>query len=195
MTRCAWVAGKNESYIHYHDIEWGVPLHDDNRLFEMLTLEGAQAGLAWETILNKRENYRSAFAGFDPKIVAGYGETIQNRLLENSGLVRNRLKIKSTILNANIFLDIQNQFGSFDAYIWKFVNFTPIHDRFHTIREIPPKTELSDAISKDLKTRGMKFVGATIIYAFMQAIGMVNDHTMDCFRYKEIMNGNITAEK
>jgi DNA-3-methyladenine glycosylase I len=191
ITRCAWVKEKNESYIKYHDGEWGVPLHDDKKLFEMLTLEGAQAGLSWETILNKRENYRIAFAGFDPQIVSGYSEMAGNRLLQNPGIVRNRLKIRSTILNAKAFLDIQNECGSFDAYLWTFVDDAPIHNAFKTIGEIQPKTELSDAISKDLKKRGMKFVGSTIIYAFMQAIGMVNDHTTDCFRYEEIKNGNI----
>jgi DNA-3-methyladenine glycosylase I len=189
ITRCAWVNEKNESYIEYHDAEWGVPLHDDKRLFEMLTLEGAQAGLSWETVLNKRENYRIAFDGFDPKIVSSYTETAENRLLQNPGIVRNRLKIRSTILNAKVFLDIQNEFGSFDAYIWKYIDYSPIHHTFNAVREIQPKTELSDAISKDLKKRGMKFVGSTIIYALMQAIGMVNDHTTDCFRYDEIKNG------
>jgi DNA-3-methyladenine glycosylase I len=194
ITRCGWVNEKNESYIKYHDVEWGVPLHDDKRLFEMLTLEGAQAGLAWETILNKRENYRIAFDGFDPKIVSGYTEMTENRLMRNPGIVRNRLKISSTVLNAKVFLDIQNEFGSFDAYIWKFIDYVPIQNAFDTIREIPPKTELSDAISKDLKNRGMKFVGSTIIYALMQATGMVNDHTTDCFRYEEIKNGKIQGK-
>jgi DNA-3-methyladenine glycosylase I len=194
ITRCAWVNEKNEAYIKYHDVEWGVPLHDDKRLFEMLTLEGAQAGLSWETILNKRENYRIAFDGFDPKIVSGYTEMTESRLLQNPGIVRNRLKIRSTILNAKVFLDIQNAFGSFDAYIWKFIDYTLIHNAFNTIREIQPKTELSDDISKDLKDRGMKFVGSTIIYAFMQVIGMVNDHTMDCFRYEEIKNGKFQGK-
>jgi DNA-3-methyladenine glycosylase I len=191
IARCAWVNEKNESCIKYHDAEWGVPLHDDKRLFEMLTLEGAQAGLSWETILNKRENYKIAFDRFDPKIVSGYAEMEENRLLQNPGIVRNRLKIRSTILNAKVFLDIQHEFGSFDAYIWKFIDFSPIHNTVHTIKEIQSKTELSDAIAKDLKKRGMKFVGSTIIYAFMQAIGMINDHTMDCFRYEEIKNGKI----
>ncbi len=195
MTRCGWVNEKNELYVKYHDREWGVPLHDDRRLFEMLTLEGAQAGLSWETILKKRENYRVAFDGFDPRIVSGYGDREEKQLLQNPGIVRNRLKISSTILNAKVFLAIQKEFGSFDGYLWKFVDHSPIQNALKTMQDIPPKTELSDAISKDLKQRGMKFVGSTIIYAFMQAVGMVNDHTTDCFRYEEIKNGKIQRKK
>ncbi len=181
--RCTWVDKSNKLYIQYHDKEWGVPQHDDALLFEMLILEGAQAGLSWAIILNKRENYRKAFDNFDPKKVAKYSEKKKERLLQNEGIVRNRLKIKSAIQNAQVFLKIQKEFGSFDKYIWKFVSHKPIQNKFKYISEIPAKTELSDRISKDLKSRGMNFVGSTIIYAFMQAVGMVNDHETSCFRY------------
>lgn len=182
MERCVWVNMQNELYVRYHDEEWGIPVHDDLKLFEMLILEGAQAGLSWETILKKRENYRKAFDCFDPNVIALYDELKEQELLDNEGIVRNRLKIKSSIRNASIFLEIQNEFGSFDAYIWGFVNGEPIQNDFASLKELPAKTELSDKISKDLKKRGMNFVGSTIIYAYMQAIGMVNDHSINCFK-------------
>ncbi|MDB2550749.1 DNA-3-methyladenine glycosylase I [Rickettsiales bacterium] len=185
IIRCSWVNPKNQLYIDYHDKEWSVPIHDDNHLFEMLILEGAQAGLSWETILKKRENYRQAFDNFDPKIISKYDEDKKNELLQNSGIIRNRLKIKSAIKNAQIFLEIQREYKSFDNYIWGFVDHKPIINKFKNLSEIPVKTDLSDIISKDLKKRGMNFVGSTIIYAFMQAVGIVNDHITDCFRYQE----------
>lgn len=184
--RCQWVNMKNELYVEYHDKEWGVPVHDDRKLFEMLILEGAQAGLSWEIVLKKRENYRKAFDNFDPQKVAEYGEKKITELLNNEGIIRNRLKIRSAIQNACVFLDIQKEFKSFDKYIWGFVNSKPLRNSFKTLAEIPAKTELSDKISKDLKKRGMNFVGSTIIYAFMQSIGMVNDHKVNCFRYSQI---------
>ncbi|HEY1407215.1 MAG TPA: DNA-3-methyladenine glycosylase I, partial [Spirochaetota bacterium] len=166
--------------------EWGVPVHDDIRLFEMLILEGAQAGLSWETILKKRGNYRSAFKGFDPRKVARFGDKDVKSLMLNEGIVRNRLKIKSAIQNANVFLSIQKEFGSFDRFIWGYVHNVPVNPRYKSMQEIPVRDELSDQISKDLKKRGMSFVGSTIIYAFMQAIGMINAHTTDCFRHKKL---------
>lgn len=184
--RCRWVNPQNELYVRYHDEEWGVPVHDDAVLFEMLILEGAQAGLSWETILKKRENYRKAFKGFDPKKVARLTDEYQASLLANEGIVRNRLKIKAAVSNAKAFLEIQREFGSFDRYIWGFVNFVPMNEKHKTIETIPTKNEISDEISKDLKKRGMSFVGSTIIYAYMQAVGMVNAHTTDCFRYREV---------
>ncbi|MDW7660653.1 MAG: DNA-3-methyladenine glycosylase I [Bacillota bacterium] len=187
MERCAWVNPQNELYVKYHDEEWGVPVHDDMKHFEMLILEGAQAGLSWETILKKRENYRVAFDGFDPKTVASYDESKELELLKNEGIVRNKLKIKSAIRNAGVFIDIQHEFGSFDDYIWGFVNGEPIQNNFGSLKELPAKTELSDKISGDLKKRGMNFVGSTIIYAYMQAIGLVNDHTNNCFIRKGCM--------
>ena len=186
INRCVWVNLKNQLYIKYHDEDWGVPVHNDQKLFEMLILEGAQAGLSWETILKKRENYRKAFDNFDPYKVARYGEKKKEELLQNEGIIRNRLKIKSTIQNAKVFLEIQKEFGSFDKYIWSFVNNEPIQNKFASISQRPTKTELSDKISKDLKKRGMNFVGSTIIYAFMQSVGIVNDHEVSCFRYKEV---------
>jgi DNA-3-methyladenine glycosylase I len=180
--RCAW-AGTDPLYVAYHDEEWGVPVHDDRKLFEMLTLEGAQAGLSWITILRKREAYRAAFDNFDPAVVAEYGEAKVAALLADAGIVRNRLKITATIRNARAFLAVQAELGSFDAYIWQFVDGTPIQNSWRTMSEIPAKTPLSDAISKDLKKRGFTFVGSTIVYAHMQATGMVNDHVTDCFRY------------
>ncbi len=186
MTRCAWVNPDNELYVHYHDEQWGVPVHDDALLFEMLILEGAQAGLSWETILKKRENYRAAYRGFDPVKVAAFTEKDTNRLLQDAGIVRNRLKIAASIRNAKVFLEIRKEFGSFDAYIWAFVQDKPIDHAFKAISEVPPKDALSDMISKDLKKRGMSFVGSTIIYSFMQAVGMVNDHTTDCFRHGKV---------
>ncbi len=184
--RCEWVNPKNELYIKYHDEEWGVPVHDDIKLFEMIILEWAQAGLSWETVLKKRENYRTAFDNFNPEKIAKYNENKKQELLQNKGIIRNRLKIQSAIQNAKVFLEIQKEFWSFDKYIWEFVNWKPIQNKFKTISELPAKTELSDKISKDLKKRWMNFVGSTIIHAFMQSIWMVNDHEIDCFRYSEI---------
>jgi DNA-3-methyladenine glycosylase I len=183
--RCAW-SSNDPLYQSYHDNEWGVPVHDDRRLFEMLTLEGAQAGLSWITVLRKRENYRKAFEGFDPKKISRYTEARITKLMANEGIVRNRLKIESTVLNAKAFLAVQKEFGSFDKYLWQFVNGKPLANQRRTIREVPASTPESDALSKDLKKRGFKFVGTTICYAFMQAVGMVNDHTTDCFRYAHL---------
>ena len=182
---CTW-AGTDPLYVAYHDDEWGVPVHDDRKLFEMITLEGAQAGLSWITILRKRENYRAAFDNFDPAIVAGYGEEKIAELLADAGIVRNRLKIRGTIQNARAYLEIQREFGSFDAYIWGFVDGKPITNAWTGMGDIPARTELSDAISKDLKKRGFTFVGSTIVYAHMQATGMVNDHIVSCFRYSQV---------
>ena len=178
--RCAW-AGTRDYMILYHDQEWGRPVHDDLRHFEMITLEGAQAGLSWDTILKKRTGYRKAFAGFDPKKVAVFDEKKQAELLQNPGIVRNRLKVASAIRNAKAFLDIQKEIGSFDAYIWAFADGQPIVNQWKTLSDLPAMTPLSDAISKDLKMRGFNFVGSTIIYAYLQATGLVNDHTVDCF--------------
>ncbi len=182
-TRCQW-AGNDPLYQKYHDEEWGIPVHDDRKLFEMLILEGAQAGLSWITILRKRENYRKAFNNFDAKKIAKYDSKKIRQLLQNEGIVRNRLKINAAIINAKLFLEIQKEFGSFDKYIWKFVNGKPIINSRENLKEIPAKTEESDLMSKDLKKRGFKFIGSTICYAFMQAVGMVNDHIVDCFWYK-----------
>ena len=179
--RCAWA--RTDLSIAYHDAEWGVPVHDDRILFEFLTLEGAQAGLSWETILKKRAAYRKAFAGFDPALVARFTPARVERLLSDPGIVRNRLKVTSTIDNAKAFRAVQKEFGSFDAYVWSFVNSTPRVNRRRSLREIPARTAESDALSRDLKRRGFRFVGSTICYAFMQAVGMVNDHTINCFRY------------
>ena len=184
MNRCAW--STNDLAIRYHDEEWGVPLHDDRRLFEFLILEGAQAGLSWDTILRKRENYRSAFDRFDPKKVAVYGDEKVAELLANEGIIRNRLKIASAISNAKSFLKVQDEFGSFDSYIWQFVGGRPVVNSVNGHGDIPAKTTVSDGISKDLRERGFNFVGSTIIYAFMQATGMVNDHLTSCFRYEEV---------
>lgn len=183
--RCEWVTA-NPLYIDYHDKEWGVPKHDNRKLFELLILEGAQAGLSWLTILRKRENYRKAFDDFDARKIAQYDERKVEDLLSNNGIIRNRLKIAATIQNAKAFLAIQQGFGSFDAYIWQFVGGKPKKNAWKTLKEVPSKTVESDAMSKDLIKRGFKFVGSTICYAFMQAVGMVNDHTVDCFRYNEI---------
>lgn len=172
--------------IRYHDEEWGAPVHDDRLLFEFLILEGAQAGLSWQTILNKRENYRAAFDHFDAEKIARYGEKKIAQLLANEGIVRNRLKIRATIQNAQAFLKVREEFGSFDKYLWRFVDGKPVINRRKSMKEIPARTEISDAMSKDLLRRGFKFVGSTICYAFMQATGMVNDHLATCFRYKEI---------
>jgi DNA-3-methyladenine glycosylase I len=184
-TRCAW-AGSDPLYIAYHDSEWGSPLHDDRKLFEFLILEGAQAGLSWLTVLKKRQNYRSAFNSFDPHKMAGYDEHSIRRLLLNPGIIRNRLKIEAAVKNAGAFLTIQQEFGSFDAYIWAFVGGKPLKNSWKTVADIPAETVESVCMSKDLKRRGFKFVGPTICYAFMQAVGMVNDHTVDCFRYHEL---------
>ena len=183
--RCEW-GTVSQLYIDYHDNEWGVPIHDDRTLFEFLILEGAQAGLSWETVLKKRENYRKAFSNFDPVKVSRYSDKKVEALMGNKGIIRNRLKITSAINNANRFLEVRKEFGSFDTYIWQFVNGKPITNRFKSIQEIPATTKESDAMSKDLKKRGFTFVGPTICYAHMQATGMVNDHIVGCFRYKEI---------
>ena len=186
LNRCAWGA-TDPLYIKYHDEEWGVPLKgDDSALFERICLEGAQAGLSWITILRKRENYRVAFDGFDPAVVAGYDEAKVAELLANAGIVRNRLKIASTINNAQKFLDVQREFGSFSDYLWGYVDGKPIQNQWRSLSELPPETELSKRISKDLQKRGFKFVGSTICYAMMQAVGLVNDHTIECFRHSEI---------
>ena len=182
VTRCEWTAKGDELMVAYHDQEWGTPTHDDRDLFELLTLEGAQAGLSWSTILRKREGYRRAFEGFDPAKVARYGPRDVERLLGDSGIVRNRLKIESAISNAARVLEVQEELGSLDAYLWGFVGGRPIVNNFRTLAEIPAETDLSKAISKDLKRRGFRFVGPTAIYAFMQSVGMVDDHTLDCFR-------------
>jgi len=183
--RCPW--GENDLlYRRYHDTEWGVPVHKDRKLFEMLCLEGAQAGLSWITILRKRKNYRAAFDHFDPKKIVRYDSKKIKQLLADEGIVRNRLKIEATIQNAKAFLDVQKEFGSFDRYIWQFVEGNPIINKRRTMKDILPTTEQSDAMSKDLKQRGFKFVGSTICYSFMQACGLVNDHLVVCFRYKEL---------
>ena len=184
MDRCDWAA--SGLMIPYHDEEWGVPLHDDRMLFEFLILEGAQAGLSWNTILNKRENYRSAFDDFDPATVAGYGDAKVQSLLADAGIVRNRLKIASAIGNAKAFLKVVEEAGSFDSYIWGFVGGGPINNNRKSMSEVPATTAESDTMSKDLKARGFKFVGSTICYAYMQATGMVNDHTVDCFRHGQV---------
>jgi DNA-3-methyladenine glycosylase I len=180
-TRCGWAQG--DLYAAYHDDEWGVPVHDDRRLFEFLILEGAQAGLSWITILKKRPNYRRAFDDFDPHKVARYDSRKIRKLLADPGIVRNRLKIHSAVQNAKAFLAVQQEFGSFERYVWQFVGGQPIRNRRNSLKEIPARTPESDALSKDLLKRGFRFVGSTICYAFMQAVGMVNDHTVDCFRY------------
>jgi DNA-3-methyladenine glycosylase I len=184
-TRCVW-AGDDPLYITYHDEEWGVPLFDDAKLFEFLILETFQAGLSWITILRKRENFRNAFDQFDYKKIAQYDEKKQEELRQDAGIIRNKLKIKATINNAQAFIKIQQEFGSFSKYIWKFVNEKPIKNKWKNTDEVPANTALSDLISADLKKRGFKFVGSTVIYAHMQATGMVNDHTVDCFRYHEV---------
>ncbi|WP_347248578.1 DNA-3-methyladenine glycosylase I [Zoogloea sp.] len=183
--RCAW-CGDDPLYQAYHDTEWGVPLHDDRALFELLTLEGAQAGLSWITVLRKRETYRQAFANFDPASVAVFTEADQAALMLNPGIVRNRLKISSTIDNARAFLAVQAEFGSFDAWLWRFVDGQPIQNSLRSLAEAQASTALSDSLSKALKKRGFRFVGSTICYAFMQAAGLVNDHTTDCFRHREV---------
>ena len=182
--RCAWAA--NSLAVAYHDREWGVPQHDDTRLFELLTLEGAQAGLSWDTILRKRENYRVAFANFDPRKVSRYDGRKLDALMRNPGIVRNRLKILSAVKNAHAFLQVQDEFGSFDRYIWQFVAGKPKVNALRSLREVPARTAESDAMAKDLKKRGFTFIGSTICYAFMQAVGMVNDHQVNCFRYRQL---------
>ncbi len=183
--RCAWVK-EDSLYQAYHDTEWGVPVHDDRVLFEFILLEGAQAGLSWETVLKKRENYRRAFAGFDPRKVAKFDERKAAALLQEAGIIRNRLKVGAAIGNARLFLQIQREFGSFDAYVWPFVDGKPIRNRWTSGEQVPASTPESDALSKNLVRRGFKFVGSTICYAFMQATGMVNDHTTNCFRYRQV---------
>jgi DNA-3-methyladenine glycosylase I len=185
MQRCEWA--RKEPAIKYHDEEWGVPVHDDRVLFEFLLLEGAQAGLSWDTILKKREAYRKAFSGFEPARIARYNEAKIERLLENAGIVRNRLKIESAVGNAKAFQKVAREFGSFDRYIWAFTGGQPIVNQWHTLKQLPAKTAESDAMSKDLLKRGFKFVGSTICYAFMQAVGLVNDHTLECYRRSELL--------
>jgi DNA-3-methyladenine glycosylase I len=188
LSRCGW-AGSDPLYLAYHDTEWGVPVHADRRLFEFLTLEGAQAGLSWLTILRKRESYRAAFADFDPEAVARFDAARVAELLTNPGIVRNRLKVESTISNARAFLAVQAEFGSFGAYQWRFVDGIPLQNSWSSIRAVPATTPVSDAFSRDLKQRGFRFVGSTICYAHMQAVGMVNDHPVDCFRWRELGGG------
>lgn len=184
-TRCPW-CGDDPLYVQYHDVEWGVPVRDDSKLFEFLILETFQAGLSWITVLRKREHFREAFDFFDYRKIALYGEKKLESLLQNPGIIRNKLKIKATVTNAQAFLKVQEEFGSFSNYIWGFVDGTPIHNSYTSISDLPANTPLSDTISKDLKNRGFKFVGTTVVYAHMQATGMVNDHLVDCFRYAEI---------
>lgn len=191
MNRCAWTSN-NSLLIEYHDHEWGVPLHDDRKLFEFLILDGAQAGLSWETVLKKRENYRKALFHFDPVRISRFNEKDIAKLLGNSGIIRNRLKLEATVVNARKLLEVQDEFGSFDQYIWRFVGGEPIQNRFKSLSEIPPKTNESDTMSKDLRKRGFKFVGSTICYAFIQAVGMVNDHSTDCFRYRQLASKTAT---
>ncbi len=183
MNKCGWA--KDELMVKYHDIEWGVPVHDDRKLFEMLILEGAQAGLTWATILKRREGYRNAFDNFDPIKVSKYNAADTNRLLKNIGIIRNKLKINSAINNAKRFLEIQKEFGTFDKYLWSFVDYKPVINNFKNLASIPPSTPLSDKLSKDLKKRGFSFVGTTICYAYLQSVGVVNDHLIDCFKRKK----------
>ena len=187
--RCAW-AGSDPLYVAYHDTEWGVPQRDDRRLFEMLILEGAQAGLSWLAILRKRENYRRAFAAFDASRIARFDHRKVAALLRDEGIVRNRLKVEATVINARVFLDLCGEWGSFRRYIWSFVGGSPVVNRWASVARIPTSTAESDAMSRDLRRRGMKFVGSTICYAFMQATGMVNDHVTDCFRYRQVSRGS-----
>ena len=184
--RCQWAEGHADYYIRYHDEEWGVPVHDDLKHFEFLLLEGAQAGLSWATILKRRAGYQKAFAGFDPVAVSKYTPEKVEELLQDPGIIRNRLKVQGAVTNAALFMDIQKEFGSFDQYIWGFVNQRPIINRPKNMAEIPATSPESDALSKDLKKRGFKFCGSTIMYAHMQACGLVNDHTIDCFRFKDL---------
>ena len=184
-TRCQWVTA-DELFTKYHDEEWGVPAHDDRKLFELLILEGVQAGLSWSTVLKKRDNYRRAFDGFDAEKIALYDDKKVGRLMQDRGIIRNKLKIRATIENARAFLRVQREYGSFDSYIWRFIGGKPKANSWRTLEEVPTKTPESEAMSKDLSRRGFKFVGSTICYAFMQAVGMVNDHTTDCFRFREL---------
>ena len=184
-TRCSWSAS-DPLYIRYHDEEWGVPVHDDRKIFEFLVLEGAQAGLSWLTVLKKRENYRKAFDGFDYKKITKYDSKKINKLLEDPGIIRNRLKVNSVVNNAKAFMEVQKEFGTFDSYIWQFVGGKPIRNRWKSIKQLPAHTKESDIMSKDLLRRGFKFVGTTICYSHMQATGMVNDHIVSCFRYKQL---------
>lgn len=184
--RCAWAEGVGDFYERYHDLEWGVPVHSDRKHFEFLVLEGAQAGLSWATILKRREGYRRAFAGFDPEKVARFTPAVVERLLRDPGIIRNRLKVESCVANAAAFLKVQEEFGSFDEYVWRFVGGKPIVNRRRRMSDIPATTPESDALSRDLKRRGFKFVGSTVVYAHMQAVGMVNDHVVGCFRYREL---------
>jgi DNA-3-methyladenine glycosylase I len=186
--RCAWSDNSFEDYIKYHDEEWGVPVHDDKTHFEFLVLESAQAGLSWATILKKRAGYRNAFADFDVKLVSEYGEGMVEELLLDASIIRNRAKIEATINNAKRFIEIKEEFGTFDKYIWEFVDNKPIIGHWEKMEDVPVTTKESDTLSKDLKKRGFKFVGSTTIYAHMQAIGLVNDHTVDCFRYRELLD-------
>jgi DNA-3-methyladenine glycosylase I len=186
LKRCAWTEGQNKQYVLYHDVEWGVPVHDDCTHFEFLILEGAQAGLSWSTILNRREGYRRVFREFHPEQVAGIKNDEIDKILLDAGIIRNRLKVEAAVINAKKFLQIQTEFGSFDKYIWRFVDDRPVKNNWKHAEEVPAKTEISDLMSKDLKKRGFKFVGSTIMYAYMQACGLVNDHTTDCFRYKDL---------
>ena len=185
-SRCPWCLS-DPLYIQYHDREWGVPLHQDRRLFEFLILEGAQAGLSWLTVLKKRQNYRKAFDGFDPEKIARYRPSKIKKLMNNAGIIRNRLKIESTISNAKAYLAVKKEFGSFDRYLWGFVSGRPAVNRFRAMKHLPPRTDISDTMSRDLKKRGFRFVGSTICYALMQAVGMVNDHLVTCFRYRELL--------
>ena len=186
-TRCGWAEGQFEEYIKYHDEEWGVPVHDDITHFEFLTLEGAQAGLSWATVLRKREGYRQAFSKFNPEQVASYDEKRIQELITDPGIIRNKLKIYATVNNAQRFLEVQEEFSGFDNYIWRFVEGTPIVGHWKDYKDCPATTKESDALSKDLKKRGFKFVGGTVMYAYMQACGLVNDHSIDCFRYEELV--------
>ncbi len=188
LSRCPWVDLSKPDYVAYHDTEWGVPVHDDRIIFEFLLLEGAQAGLNWYTVLRKRENYRRAFDGFNPRRISKYGEKEVKVLLDNSGIIRNKLKIHAAITNAKKFLEVQKEFGSFDAYIWGFVKGNPMVHRIKRLKDYPTTSPESDALSKDLRQRGFKFIGSTICYAHMQATGLINDHSVDCFRRKEIVD-------
>jgi DNA-3-methyladenine glycosylase I len=197
IRRCPWVDPSKPDYVTYHDEEWGVPVHDDRKLFEFLVLEGAQAGLSWYTVLRKREHYRAAFDGFDPEKVARYDKRRVDALMKNAGLIRNRAKIEAAVNNARRFLEVQREFGSFDVYIWRFVDGRPIVNAWRSIADFPARTALSDTISADLKRRGFRFVGSTIVYAHMQATGMVNDHAVGCYRRQEIIRctGDREAEQ
>ena len=191
MTRCPW-GETNDLYIKYHDEEWGVPVHDDRKHFEFLTLEAAQAGLSWLTILRKRENYKKAYSHFDPLRVSKYGDKDIDRLLQNEGIVRNLKKIEASVNNARKFMEIKKEFGSFDNYVWRFVDYKPMVNRWKDVKEIPSKTALSDQISEDLMKRGFRFIGSTIVYSYLQAVGIVNDHIVGCFRYPQIIS--LTAQ-